>query len=135
MLRTLLTIILLSVILLAASPASACECKQSSPARTFETADAVFEATTLEPIAWPADGDGTVRVTVGRRWKGVEPSSTGLELHVTRGKSCGYQFKAKTSYLVFATKKGEVLWVSLCSATQPLADAKATLEKLPPPAP
>ena len=116
---------LLSVVLLAAPAAFACECKESSPARTFETADAVFEATTLEPVVFePSREDGRVRVTVGRRWKGVDPGRSELELHVKGGKSCGYQFKEKTSYLVFATKDGEVLRVSRCSATRPLANAE-----------
>lgn len=128
----------LCVVLLAAPAAFACECKETSPGRIFQTADAVFEATTLEPIAWvlwPPGEDGKVRVKVGRRWKGVDSGSGELELRVKSGKACGYQFKEKTSYLVFATKHGDGLQVSLCSATRPLANAKGELEKLPPPAP
>lgn len=123
--------ILMASLLLAAPAVFACECGPGSEKeRELATVDAVFEAT-VESITEDRQTDDLVKVKVGRRWKGVPAGE--LVLRTKTGKSCGYHFKEQTTYLVFAIKTPEGLRVTTCGATKPMAEADATLARLPAP--
>jgi hypothetical protein len=116
---------------LAGAAAGACECDSGSPESKIETADAIFEAT-VESIGEDATArDWLVKVTVGRRWKGVSQGS--LTLRARTGKACGYFFAAAKRYLVFAMRDGATLRVTTCGLTKPIEQAGDVLKKLPMP--
>jgi hypothetical protein len=105
---------------------------QQSQRDAFEQAVAVFEGNVLEvkPSATePETGNVTVRFKVVQAWKGTESEEVVLATPANSA-MCGYAFTAGQSYLVYASASEGKLDVSLCSRTQPSAQAGEDLKAL-----
>jgi MYXO-CTERM domain-containing protein len=112
--------------------ARACSCMQQSQRDAFEQAVAVFEGHVLEvkPSAIEPDvGNVTVRLKVVQAWKGTESEEVVLGTPANSA-MCGYAFAAGQSYLVYASAAEGKLEVSLCSRTQPSAQAGEDMKAL-----
>jgi MYXO-CTERM domain-containing protein len=112
--------------------ARACSCMQQSQRDAFEQAVAVFEGHVLEvkPSATePEVGNVTVRFKVVQAWKGTESEEVVLGTPANSA-MCGYAFAVGQSYLVYASASEGKLDVSLCSRTQPSAQAGEDLKAL-----
>jgi len=127
-----LTAALLAVAAQLPSQAHACSCMPQTPRDAFEGAVAVFEGHVVE-VQPPPENDGTgqftVRMKVVRAWKGMESEEATVTTPANSA-TCGYNFAAGTSYLVYAGAIEGKLDVSLCSRTQPIAAAGEDLEAL-----
>ena len=110
---------------LAPARARACSCMQQTQRDAYEQAVAVFEGHVLEVKASesdPATGNVTVRMKVVQSWKGAESEEVVLGT-AANSAMCGYAFAPGQSYLVYASAHEGKLEVSLCSRTQPSAQA------------
>jgi len=115
------------------APAQACSCLQSTLPDAYAAAVAVFEGHVLEvqsvePTA-SQPGYRNVRMQVVRSWKGTESEEV-VVTTPTDSAGCGYAFSAEQSYLVYAGGQGGGLQVTLCSRTQPIAQAAEDLKTL-----
>lgn len=111
----------------------ACSCvAPGTPQQELAQADAVFGATVTAVEAGPptALGDSRrVHFAVARVWKGALGAQTTV-LTAASSASCGYEFQPGGEYLVYARLVEGQLQVSLCSRTQPAANAGADLAVL-----
>jgi len=127
-----LAAVLLAVSAQLPSLAHACSCMPQNTRDALEGAVAVFEGHVVE-VQPPPETDGTgqftVRMKVVRAWKGIE-SEEAVVTTPANSATCGYNFAAGTSYLVYAGAIDGKLDVSLCSRTQPIAAAGEDLEAL-----
>lgn len=116
------------VLLLAAERAHACSCMAIDPATAFRQADAVLEGrvSQVEPV-----GQRALRVTleVVQSWKGVDAEEVVVET-ASNSAACGVSFAVATSWLVYATRDGDVLRAGLCSRTARIEDAQDDLAAL-----
>jgi hypothetical protein len=116
--------------LLAPAHAQACSCLEQSAADALREAQAVFEGRVLavtrdaeRPELW------VVQLAAVRSWKGVA-SETVMLTTPQDSAGCGYPFVKDESYLVYAQAGSGGLHASLCSRTQPIAQAEADLAVL-----
>jgi hypothetical protein len=103
----------------------ACRCVPPPPPdKAFEQAVVVFVGT-VQDIEQTAGGAAKlVTLTVEQAWKGLQHRQPKVTVTTcANGACCGYGFQEKESYLVYAYGEGKSLSVSLCSRTQPLANA------------
>lgn len=122
---------MLAGVRLLAPPATASACTCAPPrsvCEEYRTADAVFDATVVritlisrtETIGGRERRFEEKRVTlqVNESWKGPEPGP--LEITTARdGAACGYDFKERKRYLVFAYRRPDGgLTVSSCGSTR-----------------
>jgi hypothetical protein len=126
------TVTLLCLLLALAVPgarsARACSCLVPPPPReALDQADAVFVGTVAGIRR--EEGAYVVRFRVDHRLKG----SADREVTVRTAESsaaCGYYFRERKQYLVYAHATEEGLGVSLCSRTARVADAAEDLKAL-----
>lgn len=69
-----------------------------------------------------------VKFRVEKAWKGVEGETFVVQTNFPDGASCGWDFKERQSYLVYAY--GSQLTVSYCSRTTPLNSAQEDIKVL-----
>jgi hypothetical protein len=110
--------------------AFACSCvPPEPPVSALAAADSVFagRVTTIENR-----GDSVaVTFDVSTVWKGS--TSTTIAVRTALDDAvCGVEFQANQDYIVYATGSGADLAASLCSRTQPLANASVDLAELGP---
>jgi Carboxypeptidase regulatory-like domain len=114
-----------------AQDAAACFCPAGGACGDVTKADSVFVATVerIEPNVLnngSAFAGRAVHLTDIRSLRGETPSSvmTGLG-----GGDCGYNFQPGTRYLIVAHRRPTDgrLWTSICSPTQPLAEAEGLI--------
>jgi hypothetical protein len=138
--KQLTTLVLLSLLALAArpEPAAACSCAMPpAPIEALERASAVFRGrvTAIEP---PALGPSvrlgmtrSARFAVDTAWRGpVTPEMTVATMLDTA--ACGYPFAVGQDYLVYADAAADALIVTICSRTRPTDEAQADLSALGP---
>jgi hypothetical protein len=118
---------LLALVALTPSTAAACSCAAQTVEQAKHAASAIFEGRVTR-IDDP-QGAPTVHFRVVRSFKG--PSHEAAEVHTaSNSAACGYGFEQGQSYLVYANDEGGALSTSLCSRTQPIADASEDLGAL-----
>lgn len=107
--------------------AFACSCVQPRPpAQALEESAAVFTGRVVD--VEPVVSGSNVQFSVDRAWKGV--SSTSVKITTSQiGGACGYPFDEGTKYVVYA-HGSESLETSICTRTQPVADAYEDLAYL-----
>jgi hypothetical protein len=133
--KQLATLVLLSLLALAArpEPAAACSCAMPrSPTEALERASAVFRGrvTAIESPA-PLGITHSARLAVDTAWRGtVTPEMTVTTVLNTA--ACGYPFAVGQDYLVYAHAGTDALVVTLCSGTRPTGEAQADLNALGP---
>jgi hypothetical protein len=119
-------LLVLGLVALLPDCASACSCMPPPPAeRALAKSSAVFAGEVVDLKR----GFGTNKVSfrVSEVWKGPEQDT--LEVTTPRyGASCGYSFKERQGYLVYA--EGKRLSVYSCGETTPLSKASADFEAL-----
>jgi hypothetical protein len=136
--RSLLTVALVLMMLAArfvvplASRAHACSCLGLSPQQYLERADMVFIGR-VDSIA-PAGGDPrqprmTMTFSIQRVWKG--PAVSTVDVVSSPGSvSCGVDFGASTTALIYAQRTADGFMTGICSGTKALVDAAADMEVL-----
>ncbi len=108
--------------------ALACSCNAPrSPSEVFGNSGAVFTGKVVDVQS--GDYSRTVQFDVDEAWKGVSQKTLTLTT-AGSGASCGYDFEEGTRYLVYTDGGEESLQASLCSRTQPVADAYEDLAYL-----
>jgi hypothetical protein len=114
-----------SIAILDSPKAFACSCATPSPSKEFELSDAVFAGTVAS--IQQDNYFNSVHFDAERAWKGISDNTVTVTT-ASMGDSCGYDFEQGKEYLVYAY--GEPLKTSLCSRTQPVADAYIDLATL-----
>ncbi len=106
----------------------ACSCiPPGSPTQERDRSTAVF-AGRVTDVSTPAS-NVAITVAVHEVWKGDVGSS--VEITTPRDSAaCGYQFVAGEEYVIYASESEGQLETTLCSRTQPLADAADDLAAL-----
>lgn len=106
----------------------ACSCVEPRPpSLEFDQSTAVFAGTA---VSIERDNYGMkVHFDAERAWKGVADSAV-VVITADPGGACGYDFKQGVEYLVYASDNPPK--ASLCSRTQPVADAYVDLAALGP---
>jgi hypothetical protein len=127
------TLLFLGILVVHSTDAFACTCLGPTPVcETFWKTPVVFSGEVLDISSTPSKrelpllANRTVRLRVLESWRG----GVSGEIDVVTGSGggdCGYQFERGKRYLVFAMQHGGVLSTSICSRTQPLADAQDDL--------
>ena len=133
----LLLVIIVSMLTFDIEPASACSCAPpGSSVEGLTIAAAVFTGKVVgfaEPISGfgPISSADPIKVTfqVYTVWKGSVSQTTNIST-ARSGSSCGYTFEKGGEYIVYAHGLENDLSVSLCSRTQPLANAEDDLAEL-----
>lgn len=121
------------VIILSVEPADACTCAgEPPPCEAFSGATAVFVGVVLDAAQQKEhkneDGTtsvydvGSIRFQVTEAFSGVTSSIVVISSG-TGGADCGYWFKRRESYLVYAFGEPEQLSTSFCTRTAPISDA------------
>lgn len=113
----------------------ACSCVPPPPPdEALEASSAVFAGIVLDVEDHSIIGDNsisfrnlTVTILVTRHWKGVYTPTVQVTTEST-GAGCGYPFQEGSSYLVYAN--GKDLFVTSCSRTRPLRNARDDLDVL-----
>lgn len=104
---------------------------------TFRTADAVFTGRVVRARNVTLDNGRQMRrvtLRVDRAWKGVG-SRTVVVITGSGGGDCGFPFRRRQSYLVYAHRWNDgQLGAGLCGRTAELARAAGDLRALGPPA-
>src|ERR687894_156584 len=132
-------LIALGLVVLLPDCASACSCGGGAPFRVLAKgadASAVFSGEVMNiegglstRIFGMSVPSRRVTLQVSEVWKG--PQTETLELTTPRdGAACGYNFKERQEYLVYAYGKQEALKVDLCSQTRLLSRADEHLRVL-----
>ncbi len=117
---------------LPAATAQACSCMAVSPGQALAESTSVFEGRVLsisELVDKPLP-HREITFAVVRAWKGVESVERMVVMTAADSAACGYNFAPDTSYLVYARATDGAPWVSLCTRTQPMAEAGEDLKAL-----
>jgi len=125
-LQKFLIAVLLSSLLLTASPrpALACSCVFLTPQRALAYADTVFTGQAIEhvSIGGPFSFEDAFTFRVYEVWKGLP--ATKFTVNSTDQGMCGYRFQPDGEYLVYAYKGKNGLSASICSRTRPMAQGQ-----------
>jgi hypothetical protein len=129
-LRLLVTALLglgagLAAVVAGAAPAHACSCKQLTDSEALAGSDAVFTGRLLDRKDAPAAADGSMSSTdpatltfaVDRVYKGDVLARQPVQT-ARMGASCGWELSGEGPYVVFASRQGTVLRISLCSGNR-----------------
>ncbi|WP_026370882.1 hypothetical protein [Kallotenue papyrolyticum] len=133
--RAALIVVLIVGTLVVSAPrvVYACSCvAPGTPQQELAQADAVFggTVTAIEAGGRTAFAEARrVHFAVARVWKGALTEQATV-LTAASSASCGYEFQPGGEYLVYARLAEGQLQVSLCSRTQPTANAGADLAAL-----
>ena len=131
----LFSLFLVACLMFGAETSLACTCAPAKSAgQELERATAVFSGKVIEIRRHGQAEDifGRVEVVfrVGRAWKGVE-SRTLSVFTSAQSAACGYGFREKRTYLVYAHgNAGGRLSTGICSRTRRLKDAGEDLDDL-----
>ena len=123
MYKTLGSFMTVYVLLMGAEANAGCRCDaQDGPLGALQRYDAVFSGTVknLLPIN---SYDYIAEFEVDHSWKGGEEAVMQVKSTTFRT-SCGYKFKKRKEYLVYAYQHEGTLFASQCSRTAPLNTAE-----------
>jgi len=131
--------ILALIYLCPSQEAQACSCMafpddlEKAVPMAYAHADVVFlgDAVAMRKTFLGILGQREVTFSVRDRWKGTIPDTTLVRTNIGEI-ACGYNFKKRNSYLVFAywDQQRQYLTTSFCDLTRPEAKAKGAIDVL-----
>ncbi len=108
----------------------------ATAAAAFEKSSAVFRGRVtkiyrpfLDTLGITKTASYRVRFEITKLWKGTQSKSIVITTRLS-GEACGFPFKEKKEYLVYAVTEPKDRQTGICTGTKDIADAKLEMEQL-----